>query len=70
LREGLECAELEQRSTENGLFLWPVLQSLQIFFLPDLFFIEKKATAIIVTNYITGIIIETYNICRYLQQNE
>ncbi len=38
------------------------------FFLPDLFLLIKKATAIFVTNYITGIII--YKICRYLHQNE
>ena len=39
------------------------------FFNPIFFFIDKKkATAIFVTNYRTGIII--YKICRYLQQND
>ena len=38
------------------------------FFNPIFFLLIKKATAIFVTNYITGIII--YKICRYLHQNE
>ncbi len=40
----------------------------EFFFLPDLFLLIKKATAIFVTKYITGIII--YKICRYLHHNE
>ncbi len=39
----------------------------KVFFYPIFFLLIKKATAIFVTHYITGII---YKICRYLQQNE
>ncbi len=42
------------RSTDDNTFF---------FFLPDLFFIEKKASAAFITNYVTGLN-KTYKICR------